>query len=497
MSREIFAGCSPVSYNWSTLSKIRIRLGRKAPWCLRAILRPKMRKSDLPFGSEFSPSQIELRAVLELARQYGGDWRAFENAVFLKYFKGHKTSEYNRRKLANNSKLGMQAYGIIDAHAKLTAFGEELYSLRHSEQELYARLARHVLLSLHGTSLVQCVQDIEASGEPVDLQKLRTWLEERGIHFPRGGKHPSIMRLWLEKAGVFSKGWRVDESKLKRVRGITSDDVEVLSRLTPEQRAYLKALANLGTSGPFASNQVEKLATATYGQRFNEKNLPKAVLYPLETAGYITLVRGTREKGRGAKPFMVAPTPKLVAELVEPLLEQLEKQTASDLRPLLRKQLPEIVDELKSRDKHTRGLALEALAFKLMRLIDLEYVATRLRAAATGGAEVDVIFESSRLVFSRWQVQCKNTARVSLDDVAKEVGLTHLLKSNVIVMVTTGQIGVEARGYANKIMTDSNLCVVMVDSNDVASIVKDPAGIVDVLNREAGHAMKIKELHLA
>ena len=42
------------------------------------------------------------------------------------------------------------------------------------------------------------------------------------------------------------------------------------------------------------------------------------------------------------------------------------------------------------------------------------------------------------------QVQCKNTARVSLEDVAKEVGLIALIKSNVIVIVTTGAIGGEA-----------------------------------------------------
>jgi site-specific DNA-methyltransferase (cytosine-N4-specific) len=141
-------------------------------------------------------------------------------------------------------------------------------------------------------------------------------------------------------------------------------------------------------------------------------------------------------------------------------------------------------------------LALEALAFKLMRLIDLDYVATRLRGTATGGAEVDVIFESSRLVFSRWQIQCKNTDRVSLDDVAKEVGLTHLLKSNVIVIVSTGEIGPEARKYANKVMADSNLCVVMVNGSDVRQIEANPATIVDVFNREAKHAMKIKAIEV-
>ena len=42
-----------------------------------------------------------------------------------------------------------------------------------------------------------------------------------------------------------------------------------------------------------------------------------------------------------------------------------------------------------------------------------------LRGAATGGVVVDIVSESTRLVFSRWQIQCKNTTRLSLDDIAK------------------------------------------------------------------------------
>ena len=263
-----------------------------------------------------------------------------------------------------------------------------------------------------------------------------------------------------------------------------------------DQRNFLKALANMGGDGPFPSNKIERVAHATYGTEFNEKNLPQTVLYPLEKAGFITLERGTKEAGRGAKPFLVRPTAKMLAEVVIPLLEQFGKQIDPAIRELLRRPLAEVVGELTHEDKHTRGLALEALACKLMRLIDLSYVKTRLRGSATGGAEVDVIFESSRLVFSRWQVQCKNTSTVSLDDVAKEVGLTHLLKSNVIVMVSTGKIGAEARRYANKIMRDSNLCIVMIDRDDVADIVRNPTAIVDFLNREARHAMTIKALEV-
>jgi site-specific DNA-methyltransferase (cytosine-N4-specific) len=92
--------------------------------------------------------------------------------------------------------------------------------------------------------------------------------------------------------------------------------------------------------------------------------------------------------------------------------------------------------------------------------------------------------------------ESKNTANVALDDVAKEVGLTHMLKSNVIVVVGTGGIGPAARRYANNVMTTSNLCIVLLDGRDVTSIEENPSAIVDVFNREAAHAMKLKALEL-
>lgn len=456
--------------------------------------------SDLPFGSEFSPSQIDLPALLELVADHQGRPRDLEAAILARWFSEHaeaaegEAGDYNRGKLANNCKLGLIAYGVIERDATLTEFGRALYGLRDDEPALYRALARHILLNLNGLNFVQCIQDMQVAGETVTLNRLREWLAERGINFPSGGKHPSIMRLWLEKAGVFASGWRIDEGRLQDVLGTSTDDLEALAGLTREQEAFLKALANLDSPEPLTSNEIARLATTTYGVRFDEKGLPKQVLYPLASAGFIELERGTREAGRGAKAATVRPTAKLIAELITPLIKQLEQRVHADLRPMLRKPLAEILTELPSEDRHVRGLALEALAFKLMRLLDMTYVATRLRGQATGGAEVDLVFESARLVFSRWQVQCKNTGRVSLDDVAKEVGLTHFLKSNVIVMVSTGEIGPEARRYANKIMTDSNLAIVMVDRADLDAIMADPPRIIDVFTREARFAMRLKAL---
>ncbi len=456
-----------------------------------------MRRSDLPFGSEFSPARIDLPVLLELAHEHGADWKAFEDAVRDRYFSMHKTSDYNKGKLANNTKLSLRSYGLIgEKDTTLSEIGRMLYDLRDDASVLYEAFARHILTNCQGMNFVQCILDMQASGEEIDLNKLRHWLQERGIVVPRGGKHMSTLRLWLEKSGVFISRYRVDQTRLNQILGLDVEEFEALATFTPEQRAYLKVIVNLDGAGPHFSNDVEKLAVATYGATFNEKNLPKQVLYPLRDAGYVHLERGTREAGRGAKPFLVTATDKLASEVVTPLIEQIEKQTRTDLRPMLRKSLKAICKEIDSRNRHIRGLALEALAFKIMRLVDLTYVATRLRGDVTGGAEVDLVFESARLVFSRWQVQCKNTAHVSLDDVAKEVGLTHFLKSNAIVMISTGRIGNEARRYANRIMADSNLCIIMVDGDDLALVESRPAAIVDVFAREARHAMDLKELPL-
>lgn len=461
-----------------------------------------IQRSDLPFGSEFSPSQINLPELLEITSHHQGDPHALEAEIMATYFASHAARpdddadrDYNRGKLANNCKLGMIAYGLIDRQARFTPVGQQMFDLRGDEQALYEALAKHILLNLKGMTLVQCLQDMVAAGEDITLDTLRVALEERGVLFPRGGKHPSMMRLWLAKAGVIiGNRWQVNPIRLRAVLGTDPEEYPTLAKFTAQQRAFLLALANTGITAPQPANEIVKLASATYGVRFPDKSLPKDVLNALVAAGYIEATKTTT--GRGAKPFLVAPTAKVKAEILGPLLDQLKDQVDPKLLSLLTKPLAEILDEIKSEDRYVSGLALEALAFKLMRNLAMDYVATRLRASATGGAEVDLVFQSARLVYSRWQVQCKNTARVALDDVAKEVGLTHFLKSTVIVIVTTGEVGAEARRYANKIMSDSNLAIVMIDRADLEAVTASPAYLVDAFRREAEYAMTLKKIDL-
>ena len=130
-----------------------------------------MNRSDLPFGSEFSPQQVDLARLLVLAHKHGKDWKAFEAAVRKQYFEKNKTSDYNKNKLANNTKLSMRAYGLIESQdASLTEIGRALYDIREDATTLHKALARHILKNCQGMNLVQCILDMQAAGEETRAQ---------------------------------------------------------------------------------------------------------------------------------------------------------------------------------------------------------------------------------------------------------------------------------------------------------------------------------------
>ena len=93
-----------------------------------------MQKSDLPFGSEFSPSQIDLETLLNLTKEHAGNVKALQAAIQTQFFSTHGSGNVrNQSTLAMNCRLGMKAYGLIDADARLTDFGQELHRFASTE----------------------------------------------------------------------------------------------------------------------------------------------------------------------------------------------------------------------------------------------------------------------------------------------------------------------------------------------------------------------------
>lgn len=451
-----------------------------------------MDKLDFPNASEFTPNVINLPDVLDICNKNLDNSIDFLQDLKKTYFL--TKAKDSQDQLTNNCRSALVAYGILKkGEIKFTDFGETLFSLRADSSTLYAAFAKHILMNLNGLILINTIQDMKKTGVKISNESVIKELNSLGADMALSSKKINTMKTWLAKAGVFvGKSWQIDSNVLERLVGVKEVELECFRNLTYVQRCFIKALNNTGVTSGQIAEDIKKLAMATYRIDYPTKNFSSEILRPLEDMKLISILKAT--KGRGAKSPTIEPTKKMLAEVTIPYLDQLAKVTRPELMKYFKFKFTDILKKVNSTDKHVKGLALEALAYKLMKLIDLDFMETRLRSEDTGGAEVDLLFESTNLIYSRWQIQCKNSKMVSLEDVAKEVGLTHLLHSNAIVMVGMGMIGDNARMYADKIMRESNLCIIMVDGKDLKRIAANPPEIIEVFNRESQRTKNIKVL---
>jgi site-specific DNA-methyltransferase (cytosine-N4-specific) len=463
-------------------------------------------KSDIPIGSEFGPNQVELATVIRLAKENEGDSAALDRAV--SGYKGWPPAT------AKNTRLSLGKYGLIDEEGKLTEVAERLLALEATPDAMHAEFARHIFFHLHGLEVVGAIDAIRNRGENPTQVNISQFLGTLGIYASASSTHLSKMIGWLQRAGVFElQGTKVryetlNMARVEELTGATTNDLDILAEMPSDERAILKVLAsmpmpNIPDTEPIEGNLLRETAESHFGETYDPKSFPSDVLKPLAEAGYITIGKsvkatgqeaGTREQVSG-KTTLVYRTEKFANEHLLSLVDALSS-TGLAVRNLLRKPLSEILTELESDDKNIKGKALEALAFHLMRLLHLEFRAWRKRPKESSGFEVDLIVEDARISFSRWQIQCKNTpdSAVRLEDVAKEVGLAITLKSNVILVVTTGRFGRDAKSYAEDVTAGTALNVVLLDGNDLRQIIATPLQMTRIMNERAKRAMELKKL---
>ena len=196
----------------------------------------------LPFGSELSPDVIQLPFLLEVCKEHSGDKVAIELAFYNRYFSSGKSNDKNKKTMAMNCRLSLQNYKLLDKNFILTPIGERLYNLREDEDAMVKEFAKHILLNLNGLLFTHTLKEMFMAGEKVDLTTIRAAMLQRNLSYPSGGKHPSIMRLWLGRAGVFTgKQWNPDKDKINEILG-TDSKIDSLSSLDNLQKYFLKAL---------------------------------------------------------------------------------------------------------------------------------------------------------------------------------------------------------------------------------------------------------------
>lgn len=426
----------------------------------------------LPEANEFSPGQIQLGRVLTLVAENKGDREAIVEAIRSEFFStsaAKRTDPAERlkqqRTRANNVLIGMKGYGLFSLETNsLTPSGELLLK----EEDEPARLQAFALLILrtrHGLDVLEAVRDLRLRGTRITKESLAAELRKRGFRLPRATTHHTKLIQWLREAGLVDAEYQIDQEKVDALVGIASATLSDLALLTRPQRAFLTTLRRMVAGRPgedIPAKTVIDAAVLEHGPIFKEDQLRAQIFAPLEKQEWVAMSAGAG--GRGGKSGTILPTTKLLGLDIEELTGTPFGDIPPDVRKGLNRPLTEIFRDLDSDDKHVKGIALELLALKIVTDLNLTPISVRLRGVRTGGAEVDVIAEASHLTFSRWLIQCKNIrGSVTLNALAKEVGLATLLRAHLVVIATTGKFGRTVQEFADELTRTSWLQVLLMD----------------------------------
>jgi hypothetical protein len=154
-----------------------------------------------------------------------------------------------------------------------------------------------------------------------------------------------------------------------------------------------------------------------------------------------------------------------------------------------KKRPQDVYAEMASTDTFKKGQALEAYAVHIMRLLGLRFVEWRKRGPETGGAEIDVVL--SGLIGCAptvWQVQCKNLSgkgRVTLEDVAKEVGQAPTTRATHIMLIANGRVTVAAEKFARSVMRSTPLTIFLLGHDDFERVKQQPGALGAILRAKA------------
>jgi site-specific DNA-methyltransferase (cytosine-N4-specific) len=452
----------------------------------------------VPYTQQFTPEQTPLKKLLPILRANAHKAKAsnLREAIASAFFKGKADPD----KLAGNTLIALRYYGITDKNNHLTDFGQQLINYQGKENEAHKLLAKCILFDLDGICIVETLKEMNRAGLKIELKSLPDELRHRGFEVSSNSSDLSGVLNWLRKANIL-KGYEVNLEEYQTIVGTSPATLEATKDLNSEQIAFLKAMTALNVQDWTPYNVIAKHAEELYSGQiwYNWKDIVAAVLKPLENVGFIEIRKKAKQdkstpEGRGGKVTDVKPTGIFEKEFAEPLIDALYRAAGfTQIRAIRSKSLNDVVADIKQKkDTNKSGKALEVLTIRLCQMLDLDFLGWReTDVEVAGGGEVDAMLHSSRLVYSCWQVQCK-VGKISLEAVAKEVGIQNITLSNVILIVSTGQVTDSALTYRKKIISTSNLNIIFIDGNALLTIIKDKSALIKILRHQAQNALSLK-----
>ena len=124
----------------------------------------------LPYGTQFSPNQIELSQLLQLiADNEGDDSAPLITAIAATFFATNAAAQ--QRNMAGNCKNALVSYGIMEigGGVHFTEFGRQLHSIR-DESEQCETLVKHILKNLNGMVFIDTLRSMKRNGERINKE---------------------------------------------------------------------------------------------------------------------------------------------------------------------------------------------------------------------------------------------------------------------------------------------------------------------------------------
>lgn len=447
----------------------------------------------IPYTQQFTPKVTPIRALLGILRQYQGKRPEMKKAI-ASAFHGKSSDP---EKMASNTLASLKVHGVIDDTCRLTQLGAEMVAAPDDDAATDV-LTKNLLVNLGGMMLVETLREMKQAGVTLNLASLKEELRHRGFAVSDNSSDLSGVLGWLRASGVLSS-YEIQEARYSQLVGAGAAMLAALKDLTQPQVAFLRALVALGVTDWTPHNSIVKHAEALFAGEvsFNWKDLDRMLLQPLAVAGLILLRKATKKshESRGGKAQDVKPTEKFEQEVAEPILAPLYAAAGfKDVRTIRSIPFDQLVADVRQKsDIPRRARSLEILAIRICQLLALDFMGWReTDENLVAGGEVDGFMHTTRLVYSRWQIQCKATSQITLAAIAKEVGISEVTLANVILMVSTGPLTASARTYRKRIVSKMPLNIVVIDGLALQSIAQDQAAIVEILNSQARDAMTMK-----
>ena len=447
----------------------------------------------IPYTQQFSATKTPLPKLTGILRQYAGKRLELRSAIASAFFKDTKDPEG----MAGNTLITLKAHGIIDDKGALSQLGQDMINAT-SPQAALETLTRNMLLNLDCMILIETLREMKQAGAAISLTAIPGELRIRGVDASENSSDLSGVLGWLRAAGLLSD-YDVNEDRYCELVGAMAPTIDALKDLSEAQVLFLRSMVALGITEFSPHNTIARHAESLYAGQvsYNWKDLDRTVLQPLKKAGFIELQKAPKstEGARGGKTAFVKPTAKFDKEVADPILAPIYKAAGfSDIRKIRSIPLPQLLADVKQKkDDGLRGKSLEILAIRICQMLDLDFAGWReIDEALVGGGEVDGFMHTARLIYSRWQIQCKASDKITYEAIAKEVGMAEVTLANVILMVSTGTLTNGAATYRQKIIAKSPLNIVVIDGKALATIVANPEQITTILRSQAELAMHMK-----